>query len=443
MLQLSVISRYFCLSHVLFWQAKRQCIVYSLLSFSGLSNSAETLEQAWQIALANNHQLKSAYAEIGAAEHKLSSAQGQRLPEVNLGSAYTQFNETPAAKANLGGLSGQFNTAQASSVKAQVLASVPVFTSGRISHSINAAEAGLQAVQQHVFSTELSVKMQVAEAYVMVLRAEGAGRVAHSHVLSLNAHQRDVQNLFELGVVAKNDLLAANVEQANAGQNQLKLTNQLENAKALYNQLLDRQLASAVSLQTQFPRALASNLDALTNTAVSERPELQALAEQISALEQQAQSVQAGSLPQVALNGGYQYQENRYQAFQGLWMVNLGVQWKIFDGSSQHHSAALRQQALALREQREALLSGISLQVRQAWLDSQEAQQRILVTQQAIAQADENLIVTTDRYQQGLATNTEVLQAEELRTKSYDNFNNAGFDATLADLHLRRATGTL
>jgi len=404
---------------------------------------AETLEGAWRIALENNHQIKEAVADTSASAQQLKAAEGQRLPELNVGSGYTQFSETPAAKANFGGQSGQFNTSQAGSVKAQAIASIPLFTSGRISHSINAAEAALQAAQHNEISSELTVKMQVCEAYVNVLRIEGALQVVQSHIESLAAHQKDVQNLFDSGVVAKNDLLAANVELANAQQLVLKTSNQLDSAQAHYNQLLDRQLTEVVKLKPLFPPLLPGTLPELSNTALTQRPELIVLTQQIEALEQQAQSVKAGSLPQVAINGGYQYQENRYQAFQGLWMVNVGVQWKVFDGSTGHSSDAISSQALALKEQREELTSMISLQVRQAWLDSQEAQQRIAVTKQAIAQADENMKVTTDRYQQGFATNTEVLQAEDLRTKTYDNFNNASYDAALAGLHLRRAVGVL
>ena len=60
--------------------------------------------------------------------------------------------------------------------------------------------------------------MQVSEAYVAVLRMEGALQVAQSHVDSLNAHNEDVKNLYDQGMVAKNDLLAVNVELANAQQ---------------------------------------------------------------------------------------------------------------------------------------------------------------------------------------------------------------------------------
>jgi outer membrane protein TolC len=148
-------------------------------------------------------------------------------------------------------------------------------------------------------------------------------------------------------------------------------------------------------------------------------------------------------LPQLSLNGGYKYEENRYQVHEGMWLVNLGMQWKLFDGSTRHKSEAIVRQVWALNEQRDNLSAVISLQVRQAWLSLQETQQRIKVTRLAISQADENLKVTHDRYQQGLATNTDVLKAEDLRTTSHDNNNNAVYDATTAILNLSYALGVL
>lgn len=421
----------------------KSCLIIGLMIFSVTGASAETLEDAWGSAIENNHQIKAAKADTTASEQQLQSAQGQRLPDLNVNSGYTQYSETPAAKTQIGGQTALFNTSQAGSVKAQAIASVPIFTSGRISHSIDAAEASLQAVQSNEITSVLNIKMQVAEAYVAVLRAESALQVAQSHVDSLAAHNKDVDNLFDQGMVARNDVLAANVELVNAQQLVVQLSNQLDIARARYNQLLDRNLADEVKLAHQFPETPQGTLNELSSNALKQRPELVALAQQIESLDQQAQSVKAGLLPQVAVNGGYQYQENRYQAFQGMWMANVGMEWKLFDGSSNHRSDAITRQAISLKEQRDDLTSMIGLQVRQAWLNIQETQKRIAVTQQAIAQADENLKVTTDRYQQGLSTNTDVLKAEDLRTTTHDNFNNANYDATLATLHLRRALGIL
>ncbi|MDO9047762.1 MAG: TolC family protein [Methylobacter sp.] len=418
-------------------------LISVLTVFTATEAFAETLEDAWNSAINNNHQIKSAKADTSASEQQLHSAQGQRLPDLNVSSGYTQFSETPAAKTRIEGQTAQFNTAQAGSVKAQAIASVPIFTSGRISHNIDAAEATLQAVQSNEITSVLNIKMQVAEAYIAVLRMDSALQVAQSHVDALELHMKDVNNLFDQGIVARNDVLAANVELANAQQLVVQANNQLDIARARYNQLLDRNLADEVKLAHQFPEAPQGTLNDLSGNALKQRPELVTLAQQIESLGQQAQSVKAGLLPQVAVNGGYQYQENRYQAFEGMWMANVGMDWKIFDGSSGHRSDALTRQAISLKEQRDNLSSVIGLQVRQAWLDIQETQKRIAMTKQAIAQADENLKVTTDRYRQGLSINTEVLKAEDLRTVTLGNFNNATLDAALAVLHLRRAVGIL
>jgi outer membrane protein TolC len=331
---------------------------------------------------------------------------------------------------------------QDGSVRAQAMASLPIYTSGKITHNINAAQANLDATQANEKVAALNLKMQVADSYVAVLRLEDAVQVAQSHIQSLESHARDVKNLFEQGVVAKNDVLAADVELLNAKQFLLQAANVYDNAKARYNQLLTRQLTAKVELAKSFPEPSKSTLENLNQSALNQRPELLVLNEQIEALHEQMQAMTANLMPQVALNGGYQYQQNRYQAYEGLWQANVGVDWKLYDGSTNHKGEALEKQALALKEQHEELAGQILLEVRQIWLDTQEAQQRLQVAKQAIMQADENLKVSTDRYQQGLATHTEVIQAEDLRTKTHNNLNNATYDVALATLRLKRAIGS-
>jgi outer membrane protein TolC len=404
---------------------------------------AETLEQAWTIAIENNHRIKAAKADISAYDQQLYAAEGQQLPTVNLSSGYTQLSVTPSIKAKFGGQTAQFPSAQDGFFKSQAIVSVPVYTSGVISHNISAAEAALEASKHQEVSTTLDLKMQVAEAYITVLRSEGALQVAQSHVDSMAAHSKDAQNRFNQGVVARNDVLAATVEQANAQQKVVHVKNQIDIAKSRYNQLLNRSLVAAVQLTPQYPKSPEGSLKDLNDTALKYRPELSVLTQQIASLEQQSQSVSSGLLPQISVNGGYQYEQNRYQVHEGMWMVNVGMQWKLFDGSTRHKSDAIVRQALALKEQRDELTSMIGLQVRQAWLDAQESQKRVEVAKQTIAQANENLKVSTDRYQQGLSVNTDLLKAEDLRTMAHDNLNNAQYDLALATLHLRYALGVL
>jgi len=120
------------------------------------------------------------------------------------------------------------------------------------------------------------------------------------------------------------------------------------------------------------------------------------------------------------------------------------TQWlSTLDVITGDKASASERQTVALQEQHNDLVTNITLQVRQYWLDAQETSKRIRVTQKAIAQAEENLKVNRDRYEDGLSTNTEVLDAETLRTCSQNNHTNAIYDAVLAALRLKSAVGEL
>lgn len=405
---------------------------------------AQTLQQAWDIALKVDHGIKAAEAETAAAAQQLQAARSARLPVVSVTAGYTVLDNEPASRANLGPTPSEFPIGEKDSLSYQASAILPLYTSGRISRGIDAADASLLASRTQSAVQTLDLKLQVAEAYVGVLRAAEGLRVASSHVDSLKAHARDVANMYEQGMVSRNDLLSAQVALADASQAAIKAQNALDIARAAFNRLLGRPLHQTVALDELEPVAPGETLDVLSERALDQRHELHALQAQISALHHQAAAVRAGAGPQLALSGGYGYQQNRYTVHEGQWSVNLGLQWQVFDGGLiRHQAAASERQAAALQEQHDDLASRITLQVRQYWLDVQETRKRIEVTAKAIAQAEENLKVNRDRYENGLSTNTEVLDAETLRTRSQGNHASAIYDAVLATLRLQRAAGEL
>jgi outer membrane protein TolC len=85
----------------------------------------------------------------------------------------------------------------------------------------------------------------------------------------------------------------------------------------------------------------------------------------------------------------------------------------------------------------------IALQVRQAWLGVEETRQRVEVTAESVAQAEENLRIARELYGAGLGTQTQLLEAETLRVQALTNRDNATLDAGLARLRLARAVGSL
>jgi len=427
------------------YDRRTACTALLLVSLvTPLSIQAETLEQAWAIALEADHGLKAVKENSAAAAEQLAAAKSARLPNLSVAAGYTAMENDLAAKASLGGVNVDVPMGERESHSYQATVSLPIYTSGKISGGINAASSVLSASRSQLTSSRLDLKLEVAESFVAVLRASKGSAVALSHVDSLQSHAGDVKNFYQQGMVSKNDLLAAKVALADAEQSAIKVENSLDIAKSAYNRFLNRALSQPVMLDEVRFEENDEGVELLTERALAQRHELWILSDQIEALRHQAKAVRAETLPQIALNGGYGYQENRYQVHEGQWQVNLGLQWQLFDGGvAKHRASSIKRGAAMLKAQHDDLASKVALQVRQYWLDSQETRKRILVAEKTIVQAKENLKVSRNRYENGLSTNTEVLDAETLRTGSENNHANALYDAVLASLRLKRSLGEL
>ncbi len=416
-----------------------------LLSITPSPVFAETLEDAWKIALSVDNRLQASRKNIESNKQTLSAAKAARLPSLNLESGYTILNNAPAALIDSPSFPlKEMPMSEDKSLSYKTTLTFPIFTSGRISNSIDAASSGLNTSIQDERKTVLDVKLNVAEAYVTSLRAKRWVEVAESNVANLSSHAKDVTNLYEQGMVTKNDLLASQVALADARQRSIQAFNNLNLAHASYNRLLGRPLDQEVKIDDLSAEPVKTDQKDLTAKALKNRPELFSMLEQAQALQHQAASIRSTTMPQFALSGVYSYQQNKYQVYEDAWSATLGLKWDIFDGGvSRHNANALLQKAEVLNNLRADTASIISLQVRQACLDIDETFKRIEVTREAVTQSEENLKVAKDRYREGVGTNTEVLDAETLRTKSYSNYYSAVYDAVMAKTRLQYAIGEL
>jgi outer membrane protein TolC len=409
---------------------------------------AETLAEAWALADAQDNSLAAVRSRAEAAELDAAAARAQRWPSLAVGGAYTRLDDSPAFDFGFTGLpivppelfGGDDFWMGAATV------TVPLFTSGRISSSIAAAEARGRGAGAQVEGAEEDVKLAVADAYVGVLRARRALEVADSNVKSLESLVSDIGAMFERELVPKNDLLAVQVALADARQGRLRAANAAEIALAAYNRRVGEPLTRPVDLDDTLPVTadLPSDPGQLVQAAVEKRSELKALDEQATAYGQLAKTERARVLPQLSLTGAYNYLENTFLDDEDFASVGVGVQWAVFDGGqARKRAASLDRSRRATEQQRADVESLIALQVRQSWLDVEETRQRIQVTADAVDQAEENLRIARERYSAGLGTQTQLLEAESLRVQALTNRDNAVLDAGLAKLKLARAVGSL
>jgi outer membrane protein TolC len=410
---------------------------------------AETLEEAWRIAGAQDLSLAAAESRVAAAEAGVGAARAERLPRVAASVNALEMDDAPAFDFSGAGLPIQMPLLDGSTLTAAAASvTLPLYTSGMTRAGIDAARANLDAEQHTAAALSQQVKLGVAERYVGVLRAASAAAVAEGNVASLAAHLREVEDMYRGGSVPRNDFLAASVSLADAEQRRLQAENALDVARAAYNRALGRTLDEPFDLDAELPsidpRVAEQSLDALNELGLAERKEPRRLASAAESLAAQAESASAANRPQLALTGGYARLENEFLNQDAFWAVGIGMQWNAFDGGrSRNRASALSLQSTALRREQRDLESLIALEVREAWLNRAETERRIAVTERALEQAEENLRVARDRYRNGEGTNSDVLDAEALRALSLDNFDAARYDAALARYRLAYAVGLL
>lgn len=410
--------------------------------------AAETLTDAWALALQQDRGFAAVRSEAEAADLDAAAARAQRWPTLAVGGAYTWLDDAPAFDFSFTGLpivAPELVSGDDFAMGSATL-SVPLFTSGRISSTIAAAEARGRGAGAQTRGAEQDLKLAVADAYVSVLRTRKALAVADSNVTTLESLAYDIGAMFERELVPKNDLLAVQVALADARQNRLKAANTAEIALASYNRRLGEPMVRPAELAEVLPEpaGLPPDLDGLVKEALDRRTELDALDEQAEAYGQLAKTERSRVLPQVSLMGGYNYLENDFLDDEEFASAGIGVQWALFDGGqSRKRASALERSRRATRERREDVASLIALQVRQAWLDVEETRERVRVTADAVDQAEENLRIARERYGAGLGTQTQLLEAEALRVGALTNRDNAQLDSGLAKLRLARAAGAL
>ena len=406
----------------------------------------ETLDEAWQVALSSHRQIAAATANRDAAGYELEQAKSARLPQLGLSSAYTVFDEAPGFSFGDITTGPLFDGDDYVSAGAEV--SLPIYAGGAINSGIDAAEFGADAADDQLATVIQDIRLGVGERYVGVLRAERAVAVAESYVTSLRSHTDDTRNRYEIGDVPKNDYLAASVTLAGAEQRLLQAKNRLDYAQSAYNRFLGRSLTAPVSVDPSINVdgliPVGAGLEELSTIARDSRHELAALGSQAQSLQSQADRARAAGRPQLSLTGGYRYLENQFLTDDQFWMAGVSFQWSLFDGGqARKQSASLEHKAMAVNYNRADLESQITLQVRRAWNNRIEAQNRLVVAESTVDQAIENLRVVRERYEAGASRNTEVLDAASLHEQSMSNRDNARFEVVLAKLRLARALGVL
>lgn len=433
-----------------------------------------TLEQAIELAKRNNPDLQVSIQQLERTRAVLREQQAANFPSLTLqaglnsvrspsGQLQVRAIELPVESANFSRLSA-FEQAQRIATRdaqldrdidvlqttfsASATLSYDLYTSGLRPAQIRAAEQQVRAAELQVEITLEQLRLDVSNDYYNLQQADEAVRINAAAVRASQQSLRDAQALERAGLGTRFDVLRSQVQLANTQQD---LTNSLAQQEINRRQLAQRiSLSPGVNLAAADPVALAGSwnltLEDTIVLAFKNRAELEQLLAQRAQSEQQRRAALSALGPTVTLSAQYDYQDPLNDIFPGAdgYRFNVGVGWNVFDGGAAR--ARARQQEANIRIA-EAQFSGtrdlIRFRVEQAYANLISNYENIGTTTIALEQAREALRLARLRFQAGVGTQTDVINAENDLTRAEGNRVTAilGYNQALATL--RRETSNL
>jgi outer membrane protein len=411
-----------------------------------------TLGEALDRARAHSARLAQLAALETAAKAGLSGARASRLPQVDVAAGYTRLSSVPELTLVVPGpppiRETVFPDIQ-NTYRARAGLVQPLYAGGRIGAGMDVADHQLLAAGHDLQAGVQDLVLETTAAYWSLVTARETARVLTQSLASFEAHLKDAQNRFEVGMSARSDVLAVQVERDRAELGRL----QAENAFAIANEEMLRLIGLPAGTRLDptdeaAPLANPGEPDALASLALTTRPELIALCARANAALAAVRVARAPGLPQVGLSAGYDYARpnNRIlplvDEWKDSWSVGVNVSLTAFDGGRTKAATAQAQaQAEALRHQVEDLERRVRVEVKSRLLDLATAAAALAVADRALEAAQEGERVERDRYQEGVSASADLLDAETRRLRAAVDRTNAAASLSLARARLDRAVG--
>jgi outer membrane protein TolC len=251
-------------------------------------------------------------------------------------------------------------------------------------------------------------------------------------------------------MITTNDLMKVQVQLSDAQVRAIDADNMVRMALYGLNNTLGLPLQTEITVASEPLRQdrTWAQVDSLVARAMDRRPEVAAMQARVRASEAGVTSARGGWWPQIALVGNYNYlnPNSRYfplnKQFKDSWDVSVSASLDIWNWLQTANQSA--QASAGLSQAREGLAmlqDGVTLEVTQSYLGIQKARERATVSEKGVAQAEENYRIMKGKFAQGLAANSELLDAEVALLQSRLNLVQSLIDYELAVAGLSRAIG--
>lgn len=413
-----------------------------------LSAAGWTAVQAVDTALRQSPDAALARQRVAAAEALITQARAAWYPQFSVSGRYTETNSPLLAfgsilnqRAFSSGL--DFNhPGRIDNLNVTGAVAYNLYRGGRARAGRTAAEAGSRAAEHDLRAAQHLLAAEAIKALLNLRKAREAVGAVESGVRAYEAAAANARLRFEAGQVLKADLLSLEVQLAQTRETLTTTRHGAALAAQAFQYVLGLEpAAEPVELAPDDPALTA--LTAPESGDFSARPELAGWHERIRAAEALVAAARGARQPTVNAFASYQYDQGRQLGRHAdSWLAGLFIDVNVFDGGQ--ITGQVRQAAAELAQAKEMLRKarlGLALEVEQARLAHASARERIAVSAQAVAQAEESAALSRARFEKGALLAADLIGVEGRLIEARLRRTVAEADERIALVELRRALG--
>ena len=392
------------------------------------------LEECIKIALENNLGYQISRNKVEVKEEQVKEAKGANRINAKFQGGYIRMNEAPDMESIAEGDYSYLYTSGYGVPLISVNVSKVLYSGGKLETFIDLARA-----EQSIAVNDLEINRQelifkVTESYYRVLQAEGMKKVSEQALTQIKAHLETSRSLLEEGMIAPIDLNRINSQLSHLEHNLIRAENGYMMAAYNLNSTLGIPLQTSIQLRNTLSyEACDITLDEALDSARQHRPEMHNVNEQRVIMKGMVDIAKSNRKPQVVMN---------MESGLAGWKVAVIGEVSIFDGGV--NKSKIKQAELNLsqvEQSKKQLEQLIEFEVRSLFLNMKEAEKLFRVTEQGIKDSKESFRIAQVKYNEGIATNIEVIDAQSALIEAETNHLNALYDYNTSRAALIKAMG--
>jgi len=412
-----------------------------LLLVPALSVEAQrslTLEECSQLALENNARMKNARLDVKGAEEVRKEAFTKYFPSISAtGGAFTSDN----GMAELALVPGLLEMTMAKNgVMGGVTAVQPVFAGGQILNNNKLAALAVEVSRYQMKQSENEVLLTVEQYYWLHVSLQEKRKTVS--LLEIDNLYKDVEASVRAGVANRNELLQVQLKKNSIASDRLKVDNNLRLSKMLLSQYIglpEDDFTVQATLQEPLPSPETYRIDQMSALPTTVAYKL--LDKNVEASRLQYKLKVGQNLPSVGIGAGYMY-HNILDTDHSFGMIFATVSVPLTDWWGGSH--AIRKQKLQLKAAeytRQDTNEKLLLQMQKLWNELEEAYKQAKISEESVKTAEENVRLSTDYYQVGTETLSDLLNAQSLLQQSRDQYTDDYTNYLIKRTEYLQATG--